>query len=61
VWPGEIVIQHDRGGPIDAAYLVVDEDQKPLIQCRLGRTRDGQLRITLPDGREIVRPNPRRA
>jgi hypothetical protein len=59
VWPGEIVIQHDRGGPIDVAYLVVDQE-KPLVQCGIGRTRDGQLRVTLPDGRSLLRPNPRR-
>jgi hypothetical protein len=61
VWPGEIVIQHDRGGPIDSAFLVIDgQDRRPLTRCELRRTRDGQLRITLPDGRDVVRPNPRR-
>jgi hypothetical protein len=61
VWPGELVVQHDRGGPIDAAYLVYDGGDRSLARCDLGRTRDGQLRITLPDGRQVVRPNPRRS
>jgi len=60
VWHGEVVIQHDRGGPIDAAYLVVAGEEDPLVECGLSRTRDGQLRITLPDGRTLLRPNPRR-
>jgi hypothetical protein len=57
VWPGELIVEHDRGGPIRAAYLVTEEE---LMRCELRRTRDGQLRITLPDGRDVVRPNPRR-
>jgi hypothetical protein len=59
VWPGELIVQHDRGGPIDAAYLVFEGDGRSLVACDLGRTRDGQLRVTLPDGRQVVRPNPR--
>lgn len=60
---GELVCQHDKGGPIDVAYLVVMEDgdsaHGKLQICPFRKRRDGQLVITLPDGREVTRPNPR--
>jgi hypothetical protein len=59
VWPGELVVQHDRGGPVNAVYLVVRQE-KPLRRCTFARTRAGALRITLPDGRTVERPDPRR-
>jgi hypothetical protein len=58
VSPGELVAQHDRGGPIDAVYLVV-RAEKPLLRCTFARTGAGTLRITLPDGRVVERPDPR--
>lgn len=61
---GEIVVQHDRGGPIDAAYLVApseaSEDGKTILRkIELKRFR-GQLIITLPDGRGLELPDPRK-
>lgn len=61
VFPGEVVIGHDRGGPIDLAWLVTcdaEDPAKPLRKCQLARVRAG-LKLTLPDGSEIVRPDPR--
>jgi hypothetical protein len=60
VWPGEVLVQHDHGGPVDTAWLVVDNKEKPIVACEFRPTRDGRLKITLPDGRAIERPNPRR-
>jgi hypothetical protein len=64
-YPGDILVQHDRGGAIDAAYVVTEGHDKGgrMIHVAAGevcRQRDGQLRITLPDGTEILRPNPRK-
>lgn len=61
VWPGEILVQHDRGGPIDAAFLIVDDAEAPLELLPIAKRRDGQLAITLPEGEVLVRPDPRRA
>jgi hypothetical protein len=58
VRPGELVAQHDRGGPVSSIWLVTDEN--PLEPCTFARTGDRTLRITLPDGRVIERPDPRR-
>jgi hypothetical protein len=61
VRPGELVAQHDRGGPIDAVYLVTSRPGNDRLRfCTLRRTRAGTLRITLPDGRVVERPDPRR-
>lgn len=58
VYAGEIVIQHDRGGPVDVAYLVISPDEK-MRKINFVKQRDGQLRFELPDGSEIILPNPR--
>jgi hypothetical protein len=61
VRPGELVL-HQRGasGRVTAAYLVCDApSQRPLKLCDFAELL-GALRITLPDGRQVERPNPRR-
>lgn len=62
VYPGEIVAQHDRGQPVDLMYLVCrpDDQGTRLVDCAFRRRRDGDLAVTLPDGSEIVLPDPRR-
>jgi hypothetical protein len=62
VWTGDLLAQHDRGGPINAVFIVVPKsiEADNLAVCKFVRTRDGNLRITLPDGSVITRPNPRR-
>jgi hypothetical protein len=63
LWLGELVVRHDRGGPVAAVTVVApasDGDGFALRKCAFTRTRDGNLRITLPDGSVIVRPDPRR-
>jgi hypothetical protein len=59
VRPGELLAEHPRGRPIDLVYLVV-QAEKPLRRCKFTRTPAGALKITLPDGRQIERPDPRR-
>jgi hypothetical protein len=61
VYPGEIVAQHDRGCPLDSAWLACgpDEDGKVLVACDFRRRRDGKLTFVLPDGSEVVTTNPR--
>jgi hypothetical protein len=61
VFVGEIVVQHDRGGPVDAAWIVCppSADGKVLVRVEFARRRDGSLGITLPDGSELVLPDPR--
>ena len=58
VFPGEIVVSHDHGGPIDRAWIV-ERSEKPLCRCKLEKTRAG-LRITTPAGEVIETPNPRK-
>ena len=61
VFPGELICQHDRGGPVDAMYLIV-EDEKPkdaLVSVEFRKRRDGMLVVTLPDGSEVIVSNPR--
>jgi hypothetical protein len=63
LWLGELVVRHNRGGPVVAVAVVgpsSDGDGFALRKCEFTRTRDGNLRITLPDGSVIVRPDPRR-
>lgn len=56
VWPGELIAQHDHGGPVTSVWLVTDTN--PLEPCTFTRRGDGTLCITLPDGREVKRPDP---
>ena len=61
VYPGEIVVGHDRGEPIDVAYLVVDRGAaKWLREIEFSRLRSGRLRFALPDGSAVDLPDPRR-
>jgi hypothetical protein len=58
VYPGELVCSHDKGGPLDdEVYL---ETGTELVECKVTKRRDGQLAVTLPDGVEVLRPNPRK-
>lgn len=62
VFGGELVAQHDRGAKIDTIYLIrinPDEAGKSLMKCEFKMRRDGQLAIMLPDGTEVLVPNPR--
>lgn len=64
VYHGEIVVSHDRGSPVDAAWLIRrpaeggDGKWMKAIDCPTKR-RDGQLVFVLPDGTKIDLPNPR--
>ena len=62
VYPGEIVVQHDRGSQVDSAWLACapNSEGKSLVTCSFERQRDGQLKFSLPDGSEVVLPDPRR-
>jgi len=63
LWLGELVARHDRGGPIVTVSVVgpaSDGNGYALRKCEFVRTRDGNLKITLPDGSVITRPDPRR-
>lgn len=65
VYPSEVVIGHDHGGRVDCAYLVCSKGDASdptdvMIDCRIATTRDGQLKITLPDGSTVLRPDPRK-
>jgi hypothetical protein len=63
LWLGELVVRHNRGGPVVAVAVVgpsSDGDGFALRKCEFTRTRDGNLKITLPDGSVIFRPDPRR-
>lgn len=61
VYPGEIVVSHDRGKPVDAAWLVLtpDAEGQVLRSIEFASRRDGKLSFSLPDGSEVVLPNPR--
>ena len=67
VYPGEIVASHDRGGPLDIAWLAVGEGHGPGspegnswgIGIEIKKLRSGLLRFLLPDGQTIDLPNPR--
>jgi len=62
VYPGEIVVNHDKGGPVDIACLVCgpDEEGRVLEHVEFSKRRDGNLCFVLPDGSEVVLSNPRR-
>src|SRR5690606_25920321 len=58
VFPGEIVVEHGRGGPVSDAYVVDPDPEGPLTRVEFARTREG-LRVTLPDGSTVDLPDPR--
>jgi len=65
VWAGDIVIETAACGKcLRAVYVVVPkpkggtrESPGILVNCKFARSRDG-LRITLPDGSTVTRPDP---
>lgn len=65
VYAGDVLICHDRGKGIDtgaeAARLITHVAGGKIASesCQVAKLRNGQLRITLPDGTTIDRPNPR--
>lgn len=62
VWAGEIIVTHDKGSGLDSGgYLVCtpDADGKVLVEITWTKRRDGNLVFAMPDGSEIVTPNPR--
>lgn len=61
VYPGEIVVHHDRGSAVDAAWLAAtpNAEGKCLIKITFARRRSGNLAFTLPDGSEVVLSDPR--
>lgn len=61
VYPGEIVVQHDRGSAVDAAWLVAapNAEGKCLTKITFTKRRSGDLAFTLPDGSEVVLSDPR--
>jgi hypothetical protein len=61
VRPGEVLAQHNAGGPVNAIWLVIAPGEHPFAPCTFARTGDRTLRITLPDGRQIERPDPLRS
>lgn len=62
VFPGEIVVGHNRGGPVDTAWLISSPNEKGevLNEIQFRKRRDGQLTFVLPDGTEVTLSNPRR-
>jgi hypothetical protein len=66
VFIGEITITHDRGKPVDlCARLVTRTPEGKLdwdgpAELDVTRTRDGNLKIKLPDGSLVVAPDPRK-
>lgn len=59
VWVGEILAEHPRGGEVIAVYLVVSEGTDGLVSLDFYRRRDGNLSVKLPDGSNLVLPDPR--
>jgi len=55
---GDMIAQHDRGGPVTVIYLVVNRGPKPLKRCSFVR-KSGFFEITLPDGSVITKVDPR--
>lgn len=62
VYLGEVVAQHDKGGPVDAMYLIAPNvaDNNMLCPVPFRKRKDGKFVVTLPDGREVVVSNPRK-
>lgn len=63
VYEGELCVTHDRGKGVDsiAHLMTVDpsDDSLEMIDCKVVKSRDGNLRIHLPSGDVVVAPNPR--
>lgn len=60
VYPGEIVVQHDRGSPVNRAWLVTEAlAGKCLNLISFSVRRDGRMTFVLPDGGEVVTDDPR--
>lgn len=61
VYVGDLLVTHDRGGPIDPEALLVIKDGAKMrtVPCKVAKRRDGNLSVTLPDGTTLVTPNPR--
>lgn len=58
---GTILLEHDRGRPIDRIWLVHQPTGGDVVtQCAFTRRADGRLSVTLPDGTVIAVPDPRR-
>ncbi len=60
---GELIARHDRGGPVNAMYIVAPptgEPQKKITPLAFRRRRDGQIDVSLPDGSTVTVPDPRR-
>lgn len=57
---GEIVVSHDRGKPVDIAWII-DLDKKDDVKHEIPfvKTRDRHLLFTLPNGEKIKLPDPR--
>lgn len=64
VYPGEIIVAHDRGGQVECAYLVYAQDGEEFIlaqnRIEFTRRRDGKLSFTLPDNSTVVLLDPRK-
>jgi hypothetical protein len=62
VWPGELVVHQRRAtttAPVTAVYVVCGAPNPHALWLCDVEERPGALRITLPDGRRIDRPDPR--
>jgi len=66
VYEGDVFVTHNRGGGIDSEGWVIrvpntekGEDKAQKTVTLVKRLRSGLLRIELPDGTSIERPNPR--
>jgi hypothetical protein len=57
---GELLAQHERGGRIEAVYLVDTSAEKPLRSLDFRRTADGHLLISITTSDTIKLPDPRR-
>lgn len=59
---GTLLLQHDRGKPIDAVWLVYrgSDGGEYVKSCHFVRRADGHLGVTLPDGTTIAVADPRR-
>lgn len=61
VFPGEITVDHDYGGQVDDACLVIAPNPDGcLLEIKFSRNRKGELVFILPDGSKVVLPDPRK-